>query len=382
MSKSLQQMVLNELENKKHNKQLIKEITSQCGYSSLGNFKRVLTNEDKDIEKLDGFIEVARMLFPDRFDSLLVTFAEQLNPDRITARLLLEYVTLYHMYDIKLLLINRMKDSSKKDVVTLANVYEIQHKNDMRELTFEQSVEELFCYKNKSLEARVFSKIAIIYCYYNNRNINMLNFCLEELEYEINQIKNDFIRHSYLGRLFRIKIDINLHTGKIGELIENLFVLDKALPPTKSMAYLQIGNSYMMKSYDKAMYYYNLAMQYKNHKTENQIQQSINFASLVWGHLENFRHDGTNSNELFYYVVSGNRSEAIRTLDQIDFDSLTLHQKAFNCYYRGLLFKDKTYFYNSIEYFNHAGEKFYKQLPVMQLKQMGEHEAVLKALSA
>jgi hypothetical protein len=77
-----------------------------------------------------------------------------------------------------------------------------------------------------------------------------------------------------------------------------------------------------------------------------------------------------------------NKEEALRIIDEINFEELTYHQKGFNLFYQGLLFGDKSCFYKSIEYFNLVGEKFYKQLPIMELRKKGEIEMVLSALSA
>jgi tetratricopeptide (TPR) repeat protein len=179
-----------------------------------------------------------------------------------------------------------------------------------------------------------------------------------------------------------MKVDVNLHTDEIGKLIESLFQIENAPDPTKTMVYLQVGNSYMTKNYDKAMFYFNKALECKTIKSEYEIKQSINFTSLLWDRLENFNSDGTASNELFYYIKSGNKGMAEKTLNKINFDELSVHGKAFNMFYRGLLFQEKSYFYKSVEYFIKAGEKFYKLLPIMELKKMGENDYIINVLCA
>jgi hypothetical protein len=206
---------------------------------------------------------------------------------------------------------------------------------------------------------------------------------IEDIEQDIMKLKNTFLKNAYGGRVYRIRVGMNLHIDKLGNLLESSFNLEDALEPTKTKLYLQIGNSFMLKSYEKSMYYLNKAMEYKNWHSENQILQSINFVNLLWDKPQNFRPDGTKSNELFYYIKSGNYSMAKRVTDEIDFDSYNDDQKAFHCYYLGLLFNDEKYFYDSIEYFNSYGEKFFKQIPITELKKMGRvNENVLRALSA
>ncbi|WP_080845631.1 AimR family lysis-lysogeny pheromone receptor [Cytobacillus gottheilii] len=381
MSKlTLKQMMLNEIEAAPRG--LAEELAKIAGYSSGTNFTRTLKDPDKDIEKLDGFFKVALHLFPNEYEELLKNFVDEINPKRITARLCLEYLTLYHMYELKEALLNRMLTSNSRDVIDFASVYHVQHLYEMKKLDFSDAICKLNSYSNSKPEVKSFAKISQIYCYYAIRDITMLKLQLDELESEISNIKNAFIRNSYMGRLFRIKVDISFHSGNIGDLLEQIFILDKALDPTKSMTYLQIGNSYMLKSFDKAMEFYKKALECKNNKTEQQIKQSINFISCLWNKVDNFCSDGTMSNDLFYYARTNNKAMAEDILDNIDFEKLNNHQKAFNHYYRGILENNKYHFYKSIEFFNKAGEKFYKLIPIMELKKLGENEVILEALSA
>lgn len=372
--------ILDELEKSPRGFQ--EELGRMAGYSNGSNFKRALM-ENRSIELLDGFIKVIEMLFPDNSYELLKEYANELDPKKMTIRLLLEYATLYYMYDLVKIITDILKSSEKKESLEWAMVYDIHRQVQTKEISCLEGIQKLISYTSKSkVEIRTFAKIAIMYCHYDIRNINMINFALDEIEEEIKLIKNDFLRNSFIGRVFRIKVDTNLHTDKIGKLIEGLFQIENALDPTKTMIYLQIGNSYMTKSYEKAIFYFNKALEHKTKKSEFEIKQSINFASCLWGRLENFESDGTLSNDLFYYIKSGNKDMAERILNEINFDELSDHQKAFNCFYRGLLYNDKSLFYKSIEHFNCAGEKFYKKLPIMELKRMGEEDYILSALSA
>jgi hypothetical protein len=373
------QKVLNQFE--KNPRGFQEDLGKLAGYASGSNFKKALT-EGRDIEKLDGFIKVIEKLFPENSYDLLVEYAKELDAKKMTIRLLLEYVTLYHMEDMKLLILNKLKDDTKSESKEWVHVYETDHLIEKGEISPFDGINLLNSKKYSKIETGVYSKIAQIYCYYDMKNIYMLNLFLEQLENEVSQIKNSFLRNAYEGRIFRIKVDINLHTDKIGSLLESSFNLENAIDATKTMVYLQLGNSYMMKSYDKSMKYLNKALECKNSRSESEIKQSINFVNLLWDKPENFICDGTTSNELFYYIKCGNKSEALRLLEKINFEELNNHQKAFNMFYQGLLHGDKSCFYKSIEYFNTVGEKYYKQLPILELRKKGENEMILSALSA
>jgi len=93
---------------------------------------------------------------------------------------------------------------------------------------------------------KAYSKIAQFYCYYDQRNITLLNSLSPEIEEAIEKISNDFIKTSYYARFLLISIDGNLHNGEIGGLLEKLFLIENAPDPLKTLIYLQPGNSMMI----------------------------------------------------------------------------------------------------------------------------------------
>lgn len=377
---NVKQMILSDCE-KTHG--LLEKLAKLGGYNDGGALGKVLRKDmDKDIEKIDGFIKIIEFMYPEQAAGLIMDLARASHPNKITCRLLLEYATLYHIYPLKELLIDKISASKRAEANEWAYVYSIDHQIATKEIDYLEGIKQLNKRSYISLEMQVYSQIAQMYCYYDMRNIIMLNLMLEDLEKKVEGISNTFIRNSFLGRVFRIKVDISLHNGKIGDLLESLFIIEKAPSPTKSMVHLQVGNSYMMKSYDKAMEHFNIAWEHRNRRTEYEIRQSINFTNLLWGHHRKFVTDGTMSNDLFYYIQAGNYKQAYLVVDKIDFEGLTSHQKGFHCYYRGILTKDETWFYKSIKYFTEAGEKFYKQIPIMELRKIGVRESVLEALAA
>lgn len=352
-----------------------------AGYSNGGNFGKAL-DEGRSIEKLDGLVKVIRELFPEEADQLLIQYAKELDTKKMTIKLLLEYSALYHLEELKLTIINKLKECSKSDSKEWATVYEIDHKVEKGILTPYQGITELNEHKFSKDETKIYSKMAKMYCLYDMKDIKVVQFLLEDIENEIGKIKNNFLKNAYAGRIYRVKVGMHLHMDKLGNLLESSFNIEDALEPTKTKIYLQIGNSYMLKNYDKAMNYFNKAMEYKDAHSEQQILRSMNFTNLLWDKLQNFIPDGTKSNELFYYIKAGNKSEAKRLLETIDFDSYNNSEKAFHYFYLGLLHDNVDYFYKSIDQFNNYGEKFFKQIPIMELKKRGEREDVLKLLSA
>jgi hypothetical protein len=360
---------------------LQEEMGKLAGYSTGSNFGKAIS-EGRSIEKLDGLVKVIRTLFPEDADQLLIQYANELDTKKMTIKLLLEYATLYYLTDLKQVIISRLKECSKSDSKEWARVYEIDHQVEVGTLSPYEGINKLNDEGFSKIETKIYCKIAKLYCLYDLKSIKVVKLMIEDIEKDIEQINNKFLRNAYGGRIYRVKVGMNLHMDKLGNLLESSFNIEDALEPTKTKIYLQIGNSYMLKSYEKAIHFLNKAMEYKNSHSENQILQSLNFVNLLWDKPQNFKPDGTKSNELFYYVKSGNKSMANRLIEQIDFDKYNDDQKAFHCFYLGLLYNDVNYFYDSIEYFNSYGEKFFKQIPLAELKKRGEKDIVIKALSA
>jgi hypothetical protein len=214
------------------------------------------------------------------------------------------------------------------------------------------------------------------------RNIHMMNNLYEDVKNQIESIKKKFAKDTFYARLFLLECSVNLHNMNLGSLKEKLFLMESALDPIKSLAYLQIGNSYMLTSYDKANKLFKQGLEIASEKYKVQFKRSINFNNILWDKFEGYLPDGDISNELFYYAKKGQKEQGICVLKKIDVESLSDHAKGFNYYYQGLLFNDKVLLYKSVEYFNKCGEKFYKKLPILELQKAGESEYVLNALSA
>src|SRR4051812_15136354 len=95
----LKQMILEDCENNRGLSQILAPI---AGYSSgSGLMKMLRKDENGDCEKVDGLLKIAKHRYPEKYDDLVLRFAKTLNPNRITARLLLEYAALDRNYDVK-----------------------------------------------------------------------------------------------------------------------------------------------------------------------------------------------------------------------------------------------------------------------------------------
>ncbi|PKR82402.1 AimR family lysis-lysogeny pheromone receptor [Heyndrickxia camelliae] len=323
-------------------------------------------DNDSDCEKIDGLLKIVKHRYPEKFDELLMEYAQNLNKNRITARLLLEYVTVNRIEDVKEYLIDELKNSENFESKEWAFVYEIDSRIGHDPKVDSECILKLNSRSYISKEMKAYSKILLFYCYYESRNVTMLNRLSEEIEENIKEISNNFIKNSYYARFLLISISCNLHNGKLGGLLEKLLLIEDAPEALKTFIYLNAGNALMFKSYEKSMMYLNKAFECKTDKSEFEIKKSMNFVNLLWDKPENYilDQDRDISNELFYYIKVGNKKQANVILNNISMEQLSDHQLGFNYYYRGLLNNDADMFFKSIEHFNACNEKFYKQLSI------------------
>jgi hypothetical protein len=375
----LRQMLINELEEQWGRST---ELSKMAGYSNGSSLKKALKKEEGDIEKFDGFVRLVHELFPDNKFDLMTAFAKTLNPQKLTARFMLEYAALYNLDELKTYLIEQLGNSTNKESNDWSFVYGIDEKLIKREISEYEAINKLSTHKYNCPEMKVYSKIVQFYCYYDMRNFYMMEALYQDIQNEIEEIKKQFVKDSYYARLFLIECAVNLHSKNIGELREKLFLIENALDPIKVVAYLQVGNSYVLTNYEKANKLFNKANELTPEKYKTQIKKSMNFNNILWDKIDQYIEDGDKSNKLFYYAKTGQIERGLELAENINLYSYTEQQKGFHFFYMGLLLNDKSMFYKSVEHFNKCGEKFYKTLPILELKKAGESSYILDALSA
>lgn len=379
MGLTLKQMLINEIETQ-HGR--ANELALIAGYSNGSALKKALKKESGDIEKFDGFVKLVHELFPDNKFELMTAFAETLNPQTMTCRFMVEYATLYGLKELKLNLITRLQESSNKESNDWAFVYDTELKQYTKEITSLEAIDLLTQRKYISAEMKIYSKFVLFYIYYNQRNVYMMEALCNDIKSEIDSLKKKFTKDTYYARLFLIECSVDLHNKKMGDVREKLFLMESALDPLKGMVYLNIGNSYMLTNYEKANNLYKQALEYASEKIKPEIRKSINFNNILWDKFEAYLPDGDKSNELFYYAKKGQVENGKRLLEKLDTSNYSNHQYAFHYYYQALLFKDSNLLFKSVEFFAKAGEKFYKMLPILELKKQGVNSFILDALSA
>jgi len=389
MAVKLKQMIKNEMEK---DKTLAKRITKLIGYANPSTLYKFLNNEKRDFEEFNTMLTIIRELFPDKEKELMMEIAQTLDPNKHITRVALEYATITKHEELKKYLIEKLAGAKNIESKDFAFIYELDDKLAKKEISSHEGIELINRKGFTSFEARVFSKIVLIYEYYKLGIIDILFDIAKLLNMELKSIEEKYLLQSYKARLGSVMTGVCLHKGLINEAREHgTNVINSDIPYSiKAVTHLFMGNSYIMESYEKALKYLNeglkITEKFNLENTKTQIIRSLNFVMNYWGEKPDYLNH--NSNEIpdlhevaFFYIRNSNYKMAIDILDSMNLDSMNELQKGFHYFYRGLIGNSKEYFYKSVTHFKMSGDCFYRKLPLIELRKLGEHEMILNALS-
>lgn len=375
---------------KDKNDELKAHILKISGYSSTSALNRVLNVEEKEFDYFNNLIKMVQELFPNEEKELLDGYFRTIDPKKKTARYALEYASINRLDELLKYLIDKMEYCGNKQSEEWARIYKFDIEAGNKKIESFDAIAKISQMKFKDEEPRVFSRLIQMYEYYNLRMLPQLNDLVRLVEYDIDNINEEFIRESYFSRLGLAMAGINLHQNDIQKCRK---FADMALSNTSkntivALVSLQKGNSFIFESFEKAMESFKIAL--KNSEgyglKENEVKKSVNFLQNYWGVTPSFLPEviesiGDVHTLAFYNIRINNISEALRLLDTINQDDMSNSQRGFHNFYRGLATGEKSYFIKSVTSFKLAEDKFYRQLPLIELHKLGLDEDIIQALS-
>lgn len=381
---SLRQMFKNEFDKDKTLSKRVVENTS----ISQSNLSKFINDPERDIN-FSTMLEIVRFVFPDREYELMDKHLRTVDPNKKIARIGLEYSNVTRLDDLHTYLIDKLGNSTNGESKEWSQLYSLNKMAIKGKITRLELIDRVNELKIKAQEMKVYSKLLLLYSYYELDLIDILVQTSKLLAPVLSEVKEEYMKPSLTSRYALVMTAINLHLGKVDEVREygDLALRHSEQNVIKCQLLLHIGNSYMMESYDKSIEHFNNALGLcTNEDKVAEIQSSINFVSNYWAKAPQYinieSEKVSDIHEVaFYYIRQGKIDEGMKLLEDIDFENLTNNQRAYNFFYRGLATSNKNYFYESVRYFNLAGEKYYKRLPIIELRKLGENEVILNALS-
>jgi hypothetical protein len=386
----LKQMIKNELDK---DKGLATKLAQVAGLANPSPLYKFLNEPEREMNDFRGLLEIVKYLFMDREKEIMHDYILTLDPNGKCARISLEYSLSNRMYDITDTLISKMMNCKNAESREWATIYNIDRMVDKGDLNLFDSIDAINDVKIKTNEMKSFGKMIQTYAYYGHRMFEMMFQVSIGLEKNVKSLKDDYMRFSYLCRLGLVMIGVNLHLNYIEEARrQGQMILDNSTQDSmRSVAYHQLGNSYIFEDYQKAIDYLmqsRLATKglHGGEVRLNKIERSINFLQNYWCIEAEYLKPNSNNildiHELaFCYIKKSEPKKATEILDDVEINSLSNNQKGFHFFYRGLLSNNREDFYKSIKYFKLSGDKFYRNASLLELKKLGENEIVLETLS-
>ena len=376
------------------NRGLATILSDIADYATPGALMKVLKDEKKEFEKFHGLVKMIKYIYPNIEDEKkwMEEYAKTLDVKKQTARYMLEYADINKLFVLKGKLIAKMINCGNASSKTWANLYEIDQNYVDGKVSVSETIDQLGAINTKISEIEVLKQIYKSYCYLDKKSFNLINDLIVDVEPKIEQIKDDYIRDLIYGRYMTLKLTVNERNGnpeltrvyaqKILSEVENEYIL--------SMAYLYMGNSFIVEDFDKSYRYLRkgiLLSEGFNPRAYEYLKSSMSFLHNVWKkdppNLDfESKQVGSIHEVVFYYINKSKHNEALMLLQNINMDSITTNEKAFNYYLRGLISKDIDDFCKSVKYFKESGDLHFRQLPLLELEKMGVQPQVVDLLLA
>jgi tetratricopeptide (TPR) repeat protein len=383
-------MIKNELDK---DKGLATKLAQVAGLANPSPLYKFLNEPDREMNDFKGLLEIVRYLFMDREKEIMHDYTLTLDPNGKCARISLEYSLSNRMYDITDTLIAKLSQSKNTDSREWALIYGIDRKVDKGEITLLESIDVIAEQRIKSKEMQSFGKMLQFYAYFKSRMFDMMFQISTGLEEKIKKINDNYIRFSYLCRLGLVMANVNLFSNNIDDARKyGRMVLDNTTQDSlRSVTYLQLGNAHIMENYEVSKDYltqaYITCKNIENGKLRLiQVKRSLNFLNNYWGvKPEHLDFDSTEVSDVhevaFYYIRSEQYEKAKVVLDGISNINMNDYQKGFHFFYRGLMSSEMDDFRNSVYHFKKSGDKYYRNLSLIELEKLGENPMVLKNFS-
>lgn len=301
-------MILNEID--KHPRGYAEELAQvTASYSNGSNLKKVLNDPKKEFDDFNGLIKLIEYIWKNETVSMVVKYSNEIDPNKKTARNMLEYFVSNAQYEAFNNLLDRMDDCNNKESKEYAKIYRMQYRYRfaMTPESLLKLIEEISDIHVTFSELKVYKKMLINYCCFLLQDYNDLKILLSEIEEEIELIDNDYIKEMYLIRVNEVKCYTYLkafNDSDTSRMCADWIINSNAADGFKAYAYYLKGHSYMFSSYDKAMKYYKKAMELYDGRQRDieELKEEIEFVEVYWEKEVNRKYV---KNELFYKVKRG-----------------------------------------------------------------------------
>lgn len=381
----LKSLIKNNLATSPH---VADELVALTTIRNKARLYRFLKSQESEIDCFDSLLTMVRRLFPDQEFEIMDSYIRTLNPNQVLARHSLEYADCNRLDGLYEYMMDKLKNSKHRESRDWAGLHEVELRRARGEITNVDFPDIVNKMKFKSPEMKVYSQIVLMYCYYDLRKVQKMKDIAPAIQKQISKLKSPFIRNSFMRRMALAMTGVSYHLGEMENIrLYGQMILDQpGGPRLKGQVHQFIGNSYIFSNYDRSLYHFTLAEKYcNNERLAIAIKRSRNFLANYWGkvppYLDFESKEIPDIHEVvFHHIRSGRMIDALNLLKSTDWESLTLNQKGFHMFYKGIAVNDRDCLFESIEYFTQANERYYLHLPLLELERIGENPEIVRAL--
>lgn len=382
----LQERILRTLEKRKDGVDQRKlSRVANLNESSVSRFLK--SHEEMNFESV---LRIVKFLYPDEEKEIMQDYVKTQKSKN--ARHALEYCVMNYCWEQADELIELLSNSSNPVDREWAAIYDLIRMRRDKLLSPIELLQQVEVIKPKEPEMQILKTLLKGYLYFDMAEQHSLFLHMEGIDTLISELTSNFMKDSFQVRLSLVMNTVYLYANHLEKsrhysyaIIGQDFFEDK-----KAAAYNNLGLSYMLEDYQKAKDYFMKALKvyvtYDQHEYVKIVKLNLSFLSSYWGINREFTEplEGQRNyiNYIYYLIKKGELSLAQELISRVDLEELTEWDKAFYYYYKGLLTDDVTTFYCSVELFIHMDNHLYLQLPLIELKRLGENDKVLKILSS
>ncbi|GAA0356564.1 AimR family lysis-lysogeny pheromone receptor [Bacillus horti] len=376
----VQEQILQIIENKEVAQRKLARIAG-LSESSISRFLHGF--EEVNFEAV---LRMVKYLFPDKEFEIMKKY--MLTQKSKNARISMEYCTVNRLHEELRELIENLASAVNPIDKEWAVMYQLILEHRGRKTPSYDLLTKVEVYKPKEIEMRVLKSILKGYIYYDLGQFGALSLHLKEAEVQIGEIKDGFLKDSFILRIDILMSMVYLLENNVEKAREyGKALLNKDwFEHTKAIAYSRLGHSYMFDDFYTSKMYLEKALKlYTEMEDWNNatiVEYDISFMSSYWKadqeHPKNLDDFEILTNYIYYLIQTGDKSFAEKLWNKIDVTALSERDQAFHWFYKGLLTDDTKYYYYSIDYFVKVSDYFHVRLPVDELLRLGENEEALK----
>ncbi|WIY67531.1 AimR family lysis-lysogeny pheromone receptor [Bacillus subtilis] len=348
-------------------------------------------NDKKDtFQDFGALIRLVKGMFPEEEYDLMSDYILLLDPNKHSQvlRCGMEYADVNQLDELADEVAYRLLNSSNNHSKEWGSIYTLHRKLSKGEMEIHDAIRQTGRIRIHTPEMLVFSNAMLMYAYLNIGDFHLLKSTFDLLD--IDELPEGYVKESYYGRAALLHANVSLNENDILSARHySSYVLEKANNDRFMVfGHLTSGNTYVFVDYDKAKDHYLKGLQYANTNPFHyyKLRLALCFLNNVWKKENKWvdfeSNEITDRIEVAYYYVNQNEDQkAIKVFQELDNRKIPKDDLGFLFYVKGLLHQEKSYFYESIEYFKKSGDKMFVNLPLMELKKQGENERLLQLLT-